>query len=497
MTFLDPLRLTRSQRPEAAAVVGLPTPEAPKPPVWTYAELDDWVDRVSRALQTVGIGPGDRVGMRLPPCPEAVVLLHAVHRIGATLLPLHPGWTDAEVARGIAVVGPPALLVSRVGELLEWDGEGPPSTHEPADPFPTPEGGHSAPLAILLTSGTTGAPRPIPITHRNLVASARGAAERLDLAPEDRWLTSLSPAHIGGLALLHRAAFVGSSLLTRPRFDAEELSVLLDQGEVTHLSLVPVMLQRLLEYRGGTPAPSGLRCILLGGDGVREELLDEALALNYPVALTYGLTESTSQAATADPERVRRRGMTVGLPLPGVELRIEGPDPEGRGEILLRGETVVSGIPILDGDRSSAHPSTYLSPSGWLHTGDLGRLDEEGDLHILGRLTDRMVTAGVTVEPAEVERVLARHPAVREVAIVGVPDPEWGERLLAVVVPVDPQAPPTLQSLLDFSRERLAPAKRPRDLHLVSALPHTGNGKLDRRALRADPRADSGVQGAG
>jgi O-succinylbenzoic acid--CoA ligase len=209
------------------------------------------------------------------------------------------------------------------------------------------------------------------------------------------------------------------------------------------------------------------------------------------------MTEATSQIATAPPEEVRRNPGSVGRPLDGVEVRVDSPDAEGIGEILARGATVVQGLPLREGRgreaqerdgegasySSDAPPSVFIDSDGWLHTGDLGRMDAEGGLEVVGRLTDRIVTAGVTVEPAEVEEVLSRHPKVLDVVAVGIPDPEWGERIVVGVVPRDTSAPPSLEELLDFARERLAPAKRPRELGLLSDLPRNDRGKVIRSRL--------------
>jgi len=496
---VDFLRQTASRTPDAPAVVGLSDGSGGEPPVWSWSELDAWVDTVASALVLAGLDPGERVAMRLPPCPEAVVLLHAVPRAGGTLVPIHAGWTEAEFARGLAAVGRPSLTITTMGEIVEWDGEGPKGRDAVRVELPGPR--PDIPVALVLTSGTTGIPTPVPISQRNLIASAQGAIGRLALRPEDRWLTSISPGHIGGLALLHRAAVVGCSLLTRPHFHPDEVSVLIDSGAVTHASLVPVMLRRLLDVRGSRRAPPSLRCLLLGGAGMPAPLLDEALEKGYPIALTYGLTEASSQVATAPPDQVRAKPGSVGRPLDGVEVRIE----HETGEILVRGDTVVRlptrpetgpGHPSGDG-RVGSHPgavaarsdqgarpaSVFLDADRWLHTGDLGRFDEEGDLWVVGRLSDRIVSGGVTVEPREVEEVLLRHPGIVDVAVIAAADPEWGERVVAVIVAKDANDPPTLESILDFSRERLAAAKRPRELRLVEELPRTPAGKVDRRRL--------------
>jgi O-succinylbenzoic acid--CoA ligase len=396
-----------------------------------------------------------------------VAVCHAAWRVGAPLVPFHSDWTPPEVDAARAAASPIGVEVADASEVGEWMLGSERGAHRENDPArrgdhagragdPTPHGI----AAIVLTSGSSGAPRPVALTHANLRASADAVAERLELRESDAWLSSLSLAHVGGLALVHRAAAVGCGLVTIPRFRAAEVARLVDEGAVTHLSAVPVTLERLIEARGDLPAPSTLRCVLVGGAAAPLALVDRAVALGYPVALTYGLTEATSQVATATPEQVRAKPGSVGRPLRGLDVVI-GPE----GEILVRGPTVVT-------------------TAAWLATGDLGRLDPDGDLWVTGRLSDRIVTGGVTVEPGEVEVALQRHQGVAEVAVVGEPDETWGERLVAVVVPRDPARPPSLDDLVDLTRDSLAPAKRPRGIRIVDALPRTANGKVDRARLK-------------
>ena len=530
---MDPLRRAARRDPLGPAVEGIGLGGGP-PLAWSWQELDGVVDATALHLAEAGVGPGDAVATLLPPGPEVVALLHALPRVGALLLPLNAGWTLAELRKGLEVVGRPRLLLApgdrvdelrsglpRVGtvaveEVVPGDGEAGAGEGELAASTPTdptlrqaiPDLHSDTPVAVLLTSGSTGRPRPIPLTHGNLMASARGAADRLRLGPMDRWFASLSPGHVGGLALLHRAAVVGACVVTRPRFDAEEFVELALQGEVSHASLVPVMLRRVLDAAGKGPAPRGLRCVLLGGARTPMPLLEEALRRRWPVALTYGLTEATSQVTTASPDEVREWPGAVGRPLEGVSVRIgaesrsqgTGSEPDfglesgigsvpGRiGEILVRGSTVAPLRPWEPGAEGELPPdpppTVYIDGQGWLHTGDLGWLDEAGVLRVTGRASDRILTGGVTVEPGEVEEVLLEHPAVAEVGVVGLPDPEWGERIAAGVIPSASYPPPDPTMLLDFAGARLASARRPRTLKILKALPRNANGKLDRERLR-------------
>jgi o-succinylbenzoate---CoA ligase len=506
---MDPLREAVRRDTFGPALEG-PSAEDGSGVSWSWADLDAAADRAALLLAESGVGPGEAVAFVLPPSPEAVVLLHAVPRIGGLVLPLNPGWPAAELGRALAAIGRPRLLLApgkrvaalrkalpgvgtvAVEEVAPTGADGSPP--EPIDPTlrgAIPQLAPETPVAVLLTSGSTGAPRPVALTHGNLMASARGVSRRLRLDPMDSWVASLSPAHVGGFALLHRAAVVGCPVVTRPRFDAGELLELADRGDVTHASMVPTMLRQVLRERGERPAPRGFRCVLLGGAATPAPLLREALEKRWPVALTYGLTEATSQVATAAPDEVRTKPGSVGRPLPGVGVRIGTRRDDQAGELLVRGPTVapIAPVPSDAGERAGGEPteapSVWVDRAGWLHTGDLARVDPDGDLWIVGRISDRIVSGGVTVEPAEVEAVLLEHPAVGEVAVTGTPDPEWGERIVAVVAPADPAAPPTLEELLEHARARLAAAKRPRELRTVSSLPRTATGKVDRARLRA------------
>jgi O-succinylbenzoic acid--CoA ligase len=330
---------------------------------------------------------------------------------------------------------------------------------------PDPDGSTEEKCAAhLLTSGTTGEPVKVSLTFGNLRANARGAQERLSLRGSDRWMASLSVAHVGGLALVTRAALLGSALHLGGVFRAGDLKRRILDGSVTHASLVPTMLHQLLEIWGGQLPPESLRCLLIGGAKAEPALLTAALDQGFPLALTYGLTEASSQVATAPPTLVVSKPGTVGPPLAGVELSLSA-----EGEILVGGPTVAIGR----GDEG-----------GWLHTGDFGRVDEDGHLWVTGRISHRIISGGVNIDPAEVEALLRTHPGVAEAVVLGIPDPVWGERVVAAVVPASGAGvrPAELERL---TRATLSPAKRPRAIQVMDSLPRNPNGKVDRRTIRA------------
>ena len=330
-----------------------------------------------------------------------------------------------------------------------------------ADATPEPE---SRPFALLWTSGTSGGPSAVPILASALEASARACVGRLGLTGEDRWYASLSLGHVGGLALVHRAAYAGCLLLVRGQFSAEVLAELIERDGLTHTSLVPTMLARLLDSRKGESVPSTLRCLLIGGAATGGALVTRVVEKGYPVALTYGLTEACSQVATAPPDLVAEKPGTSGLPIDGLELRIQKD-----GEIYVRGDTVSPGV---------------ADEEGWLATGDLGRLDGDGHLWITGRISDRIVTGGATVHPRSVEVVLEALPGVSGAAVVGIPDDVWGEAVVALIV-LDPAGQADPKAVMAQARERLSASELPRRIEFVDSFPLTANGKTDRDSVRA------------
>lgn len=300
-------------------------------------------------------------------------------------------------------------------------------------------------LAVLLTSGTTGEPRPVFLTRAQFEASARAGAAVLPVAPEDRWLCCLPVNHVAGLSIFTRCAIFGAAVVAEPTFDPERVRALLEDGSVTIASLVPTMLLRLRE--AGLERAPGVKGILLGGGPIPDELLAWAGVVGLPVMPTYGMTETCSQIATARP------GERLAQPLPGVEVRIADD-----GEILVRGPMVAA--------------------DGWLHTGDRGRLTEDGLLDVEGRMDDLIVTGGENVAAQEVEQALLAHPAVTDAAVLGVEDPEWGRAVTAFVV-----ADASESDLIAHCRDRLAAFKVPKRVIAIAELPRTPAGKVMRAPL--------------
>ena len=410
----------------------------------SYAQLDAAAGRTARHLAASGVRAGDRVATTLPPGVDFAALLHALPRLGAVLVPLNTRLTAGERRAQVEAAAPRLVVEAPVeGEQAELEPAGEVDPH--------------APHAVLFTSGTTGAPKPVTLTYGNHRASALASAWNLGVAPDDRWLCVLPVFHVGGLAILLRSAIYGTAAVVHPSFDVDAALGSLGGGEATLVSLVPTQLRRLADA-GLAEAPA-LRAALLGGGPVPRDLLEWAAKRGFPALQTYGMTETASQIATLRAEEALARAGSAGRPLPGVRLRIAADS----GEILVRGPMVAPGAVAAD---------------GWLHTGDRGRLDGEGFLWVEARLAEVIVTGGEKVAADEVEEVLRSHPAVLDAAVVGEPDREWGERVVAYVVLA---AEASEGQLVAHCRERLAAYKAPRTVRPVTELPRTASGKTARR----------------
>ncbi len=424
--------------------VAVATPEAKI----SYAQLEAEALGAARRLGSRGVRRDSVVAITMAPGAEYAIAVHALMKLGAIAFPLDPRLAGAERRRAM---GPqiPALVIEDPEDL---DG------HEADLPL-LGELDLERPCTRILTSGTSGAARAVEHTFGNHLWSAVGSAFNLGVDPADRWLCCVPLFHVSGLSILMRSAIYGTTAIVHDGFGLDRVAEALERDEVTIVSLVTTMLTRLIDAGAAIERP---RAILVGGGPVPEEMLEEATGLGATVVQTYGLTEAASQVTTLAPEQAARKLGSAGRPLLTTRVRIAD------GEILVQGPTVAPAA--LDAD-------------GWLHTGDSGRIDDEGFLWVEGRRDDVIVTGGENVSPAEVEEVLTAHPDVVEAAVVGRPDPDWQNAVVAVVVPHE-AAEPDLEGLRSWCSARLAPYKVPKRFELATELPRTASGKLRRGELR-------------
>lgn len=469
---------------------------------WTYRELDRDVSAVAAGLN---VDPETRIGTLLPTGPEFVTVAFAAARAGATLVLLPPTESvDALAAKAsqarldvLLCDDASASLAADLADASEIERDEPIESVYAVDgtatervaPLPDPAGTPSAEPAeldpdhtqvVVFTSGTTGTPKGVTLTAANLRASAIASAFRLGVQPDDRWLVPLPQYHMGGFAPIVRSALYGTGLVTNRSFEPGTVAALVEEHLCTGISVVPTMVRSLLEW--GWEPPTHLRFVLVGGAPTPPELVDRALSAGIPVHPTYGASETASQVATATPAQARQWPDTVGQPLLGTDVRIVDRDgtpvaPGETGELIVSGPTVSPGY--LDPDQTA-----NSFEKGAFRTGDLGYRDEEGRLRITGRRSDRIVTGGETVDPTEVARALEDHDAVADAAVVGLQDEKWGERIGAALVPAIDGSGLDTDDVRDFAADRLAPHKRPRTIEIVSELPRTPSGTVDRDAVR-------------
>ncbi|TDB87455.1 long-chain fatty acid--CoA ligase [Actinomadura sp. KC216] len=466
----------------------------------TYEQLHERSRRAGAWLAGRDARHAVLLGVNSPAVP---LLLFGAAFAGLPMAPLNYRLADERLAAvlrrvvpGVAVTDPaftgrvrtlqPALAPVDVPAFLDATA---------TDQGPVPPGADPDGIAVLLfTSGTTGEPKAAVLRHRHLASYVVSTVEFMGAAEDEATLVSVPPYHIAGISAVLTSVYAGRRIVQLPSFDPGEWVRLAERERVTHAMVVPTMLGRILDALPETPDPlRALRTLSYGGGRMPVPVIERAMRLLPHVEFVnaYGLTETSSTIAvlgpgdhraaldSADPA-VRRRLGSVGVPVPSVEVEIR--DPSGRpvpagtaGEIWVRGEQVAG--EYLD--------RRAVRADGWFPTRDEGRLDDAGYLYVEGRLDDVIVRGGENISPGEIEDVLTAHPAVADAAVVGLPDTEWGERVVAAVVLRDGHKAdrPELQ---DWVRARLRSSRTPEHVAFRTGLPYTDTGKLLRRDLRAE-----------
>lgn len=465
----DPVGVGASTWPEATA---LATSDGRS---LTYQELDETVGVTAGWFNQHETNSGAAIGVAVTDRLSAAVVILSVIRAGGIVTPIdptnEPGTIEYRIQQGDIEV-----LISDVDGLD--DGTDIPvfSPHQVREGSviePTPIA-KTQPITQLFTSGSTGEPKPVIHTIRNHTAAGRAAVDRLELDRSDRWYDPLGFHHMGGFAPILRSLPEGISVILSTERAPDGYLAEIAANEASIASIVPTMLYRALEAE--TTVPDTLRCLLVGGAPLRESLYQRARNAAFPVWATYGLTETIGQVTTATPVERDAHPGTVGRPLSNLEVRILDADgipvdAGSVGRIEVTGPTVSESVATTHSDR------------GWrLVTEDVGKLDEAGRLWIVGRHDDAIHTGGETVHPVAVEEQLAAHPSVDDVAVVGLPDPEWGERVVAAIVPVRPTEHDDLR---EWASDRLETHAIPKTFIEVDAIPRTVSGTIDRRAMRA------------
>ncbi|HEY3078979.1 MAG TPA: long-chain-fatty-acid--CoA ligase [Chloroflexota bacterium] len=464
----------------------------------TYAELNRRANRIADALAGGGVAPGDRVAVLGRNSLEYVAIYFALAKLGAVMVPVNFWYRPGEIQYTLDQSGSSLLLVDEplaesvasvtvarrlVFESSDWER----LVAAASDREPSARVDETDVHIVLYTSGTTGFPKGAALSHRAHYLHALAWALQTGQREDDVGIVVYPLFHTGGPDCVVLPHFiVGATIVIHDGAEAEPILDAIERRRLTNVFCVPTVWRRLLAHPSidGRDLSSVRRC-LGSSDTLPPDLLEELLArFEAEVWVTYGLTEAGCVLTYSRLTRQDHRAMaSVGRPHPLTELRIvDSADREvAVGEV---GELVARGPTLMDGYWAMPERTAETMRGGWLHTGDLGRLDADGNVYVVGRSKDVIVSGGEKIYPLEVERLLRQHPAVRDVALVGVPDREWGESVLAVVVAEAGQAVGA-DDLRRFVRARLAGYKTPRYVELVEALPvTTATGKVQKAVLR-------------
>lgn len=476
----------------------------------TVEQFADRVSRLAGALQNLGVRPGDRVGMLSLNSDRYVEYLTAVPWLGAALNLVNIRWSLAEIGYSLEESDTRVLFVDEAFQTASaalrstclclttviycGDGPTPANTIGYEDliaahnPIPDTRTGGDSMLGVFYTGGTTGNPKGVMLSHNNVLSSAMGSLATGDfLTRGGRLLHSAPMFHIADFTSILCGHLSGVTHVALPSFTPEGVLDSIAQQDIQDLLLVPTMIQMLINHPEATDRDlSGIRNIVYGASTISETVLQRTKHLfpNARFTQVYGMTE-TSPVATlllATDHDVPALLRSAGRAAPHCEVRIVGPDsselPQGEvGEVIVKGDNVMLGYWELPEETAAS------VRDGWMHTGDAGRMDQQGYIYIVDRIKDMVITGGENVYSAEVENTLALHPAVAACAVIGLPDPQWGERVHAVVV-THPQSDCTSDDLQQHCRKHIANYKVPRSIEFVDQLPLSGAGKVLKRVLR-------------
>ena len=468
----------------------------------SFADFAARVEALAGALAARGVGHGDVVAIYMPNLPEYAVIFHGVMRANATNTTANPLYTEGELGHQLSDSGAKMIFTIQpfletakaaaehagisdivvVGEaegdeptLADLLGEGSAPPEIAIDP--------GSDLAVLpYSSGTTGLPKGVMLTHRNLIANVLQIDEEFKITEDDVLIGVLPFFHIyGQTVIMNLGIRNGATVVTMPRFDLDQFLSLIEQHRVTLANVVPPIALALAKHPAIDGADlSSLRLIMSGAAPLGAEL-SEAVAkrLDVPTIQGYGMTETSpvTHISPLEPERIK--GGSIGLPLPGTESRVIDPETREdgtRGELLIRGPQVMAGY--LNNEEATRHT---IDADGWLHTGDVAEIDEDGYYTIVDRLKELIKYKGFQVPPAELEAILITHPAIADCAVIGVPDEEAGELPKAFVVVSGDVSD---EEIMGYVAEKVSPQKKLRLLERIEAIPKSASGKILRRMLR-------------
>jgi len=487
---------------------------------WTYGQMSDRINRLADAMVKLGVAKGDRIGILEVNCSQYIESYFAAAKLGAIFVPLNFRAKAEELAfmighaeirtlfvgsRYLDMINNMLPQLSSIKEVISIDpGSGlfyEDLIHSSSPDEPICEIGDEDITILMYTSGTTGRPKGVPLRHNAFVTYVLENVEPANPEIEERNLLTVPLYHVAGIQAMLAAIYGGRTLVLMKQFEVKEWMEMVQREQATRAMLVPTMLKRVIDdpdrHRYDL---SSLKVITYGAAPMPFEVISKAIRMMPWVRFinAFGQTETASTITTLGPEdhiiegteeerekKLKRLASSIGKPLPDVEVKII--DQEGKalpvleaGEILARGPRVMTGY-----WRDEQKTSRVMTSDGWLRTGDMGWMDEEGYIYLTGRADDMIIRGGENISPEEVEEVLRSHPKVEEAAVIGVPDPEWGQQPRAVVVMKKGEAA-TSDEIMEYCRSRLAGFKRPRSVVFVDSLPRNPMGKVPRKKLREE-----------
>ncbi|MCY3410626.1 MAG: o-succinylbenzoate--CoA ligase [Candidatus Heimdallarchaeota archaeon] len=436
----------------------------------TYSQLLQRSQMYADKLHTAGIRRGDHVGVFLRNSILYVYIIYALIELGAVFIPLNTRLSNKELVPRMKYADVQYLLADQdMGELSSI------SVYELKEmertDFPREDIDPKALHSIIFTSGTTSHPKAVMLSYENHYSSARSSAELLGIRDDDAWLNCIPLYHVGGLEIVFRSCINGTSMILMPSFNEDVIREKIVNNEVSMISVVPTMFKRLYTQ---PIISSRMRCILIGGAHTPGSMVQWALQHELPIAITYGMTETCSQAATATTEILEKFPQSVGFPLKGMEIKINLIAGETYGEILVKGEMVTSGYYKAD----ELNRVSFVD--GYFKTGDLGYFDGK-HLVVLQRRTDLIISGGENIVPSEVEQVLISHNAIKDAIVFGMHDDLWGQRVVAAII-IDSDI--SFEELEKYCRLYLAGYKVPREYRSYTTFPQNASGKIIRDEVK-------------
>jgi long-chain acyl-CoA synthetase len=457
----------------------------------TFLELHQRIERVAVALHQLGFGAGDRLAVLLPNESEYLELIYACSRLGIIVVPLNTRYSAQELDHALTDCEPHGFVrhssLPEPRVRLAWQ------RVLDKEPFEIPSGScpdvfydPNAVLTLIYTSGTTGRPKGVMLTHANVFSNVHNFNYWMSYREGGVYLHVAPIFHIADFPAMFAAPAFGACQVTLPRFNAQALCEIIANEKVTHTVMVPTMINLLTQFADLKLYDlRSLKVLAYGGSPIAPDVIRRAREIlpNTRLVQVYGLSETGFLTGLQDQEHTPERLMSCGRPCPGIDLQVV--DEEGRSLAAgQRGEVVARGANVMSGYWKDAEDTSSAFRDGFFRTGDFGYQDATGYLYLVDRIKDMIVTGGEKVYCSEVESVLYEHPAVLEAAVFGIPDPRWGEAVMAFLA-LKPHCAVSEQELVEFCRGRLSPFKVPHRVEFSDTeLPKSASGKILKRVLR-------------